>query len=176
MRAAANVAKIHAFMAALGSSVKSPGHIYLTGGATALLHGWRASTVDVDLKADPEPQGMFEAIAQLKDALDVNVELAAPDQFIPALPGWRERSSFIAAHGPVEFFHYDLYSQALAKLQRGHERDFADAQAMVARGLVEPMKLRELFATIEPALIRYPGVDAGEFRAVVEKFCQSHAT
>ena len=97
MRAAANVAKIHAFMAALGSTAKSPGCIYLTGGATALLHGWRASTVDVDLKADPEPQGMFEAIAQLKDTLDVNVELAAPDQFIPALPGWRERSSFIAA-------------------------------------------------------------------------------
>ena len=31
-----------------------------------------------------------------KDTLDVNVELAAPDQFIPALPGWRERSEFIA--------------------------------------------------------------------------------
>jgi hypothetical protein len=176
MRAAANAAKIHAFMAALGSTAKSPGCIYLTGGATALLHGWRASTVDVDLKADPEPQGMFEAIAQLKDTLDVNVELAAPDQFIPALPGWRERSSFIAAHGPVEFFHYDLYSQALAKLQRGHERDVTDAQAMVARGLVEPMKLRELFASIESALVRYPGIDAAEFRAVVEKFCQSHAT
>ena len=47
---------------------------------------------------------------------------------------------------------------------------------MVARGLVEPMKLRELFASIESALVRYPGIDAAEFRAVVEKFCQSHAT
>lgn len=176
MRAAADIAKIHAFMAALGAAAKSPGRIYLTGGATALLHGWRASTVDVDLKADPEPQGMFEAIAHLKDALDVNVELAAPDQFIPALPGWRERSSFIATHGSVEFFHYDLYSQALAKLQRGHERDFADAQAMVARGLVEPMKLQERFAAIEPALVRFPGIDPAEFRVVVEKFCHSHAT
>ena len=162
-------------MAALGSAAKSPGRIYLTGGATALLHGWRASTVDVDLKADPEPQGMFEAIASLKDTLDVNVELASPDQFIPELPGWRERSSFIAAHGPVEFFHYDFYSQALAKLQRGHERDLIDVGAMVARGLVEPMKLRELFAAIEPALIRFPGVDPVEFRAVVEKYCRSDA-
>lgn len=174
MRAAADVSKIHAFMAALGTAASSPGRIYLTGGATALLHGWRASTVDVDLKADPEPQGMFEAIASLKDILDVNVELATPDQFIPALPGWRERSLFIAAHGPVEFFHYDPYSQALAKLQRGHERDFNDARAMVARGLVEPMKLRELFAAIEPALIRHPAIDAVEFRTVVDKFCQSH--
>ena len=61
-------------------------------------------------------------------------------------------------------------------MQRGHERDVTDAQAMVARGLVEPMKLRELFASIESALVRYPGIDASEFRAVVEKFCQSHAT
>lgn len=172
MRAAADVAKVHAFLAALGQAVRGPGRIYLTGGATALLHGWRASTVDVDLKADPEPAGLFEAIAQLKQSLDVNVELAAPDQFIPALPGWRERSAFIAAHGMVEFFHYDLYSQTLAKLQRGHERDFTDARAMVVRGLVEPVKLREFFAAIEPVLIRYPGIDPVEFRTAVDTFCQ----
>lgn len=173
MRAVADAAKIHAFLAALGRAVRGPGRIYLTGGATALLHGWRASTVDVDLKADPEPPGLFEAIAELKDSLNVNVELAAPDQFIPPLPGWRERSRFIAQHGAVEFFHYDLYSQALAKVQRGHERDLADAAAMVRAGLVEPARLRELFAAIVPALIRYPAVEPGEFRAAVERFCQS---
>jgi hypothetical protein len=175
MRAAADLAKIQAFMAALGAAAKAPGRIYLTGGATALLLGWRTSTVDVDLKGDPEPQGMFEAIAQLKDTLDVNIELASPDQFIPALPGWRERSQFIAAHGQVEFFHYDLYSQTLAKLQRGHERDFTDARAMLARGLVEPRRIRDLFAAIEPALIRFPGIDPVEFRVVVDQFCQSHS-
>jgi hypothetical protein len=31
------------------------GRIYLTGGATALLYGWRSTTIDVDLKANPEP-------------------------------------------------------------------------------------------------------------------------
>ena len=54
--------------------------------------------------SDPEPPGLFEALAVLKDQLDINVELAYPDQSIQAIPGWRERSLFIARHGPVEFF------------------------------------------------------------------------
>lgn len=175
MRAVADAAKMHRFMAALGEHARGAGCVYLTGGATALLHGWRDSTVDVDLKADPEPAGLFEAIAKLKEALDVNVELAAPDQFIPEVPGWRERSPLIARHGAVEFRHYDLYSQALAKLQRAHERDVADVEAMVAAGLVQPMRLRELFTAIEPALIRFPAISPSEFRAAVEQFCGRHA-
>lgn len=43
-------------------------------------------TIDVDLKADPEPSGFFEAIAILKDELSVNIELANPSDFIPELP------------------------------------------------------------------------------------------
>lgn len=54
--------KLEALMSALGRSVKSPGRVYLTGGATALLHGWRPVTVEVVLKADPEPAGFFEAM------------------------------------------------------------------------------------------------------------------
>ena len=46
--------KLEALMVALGHGVTSEGCIYLTGGATALLHGWRAMTIDVDLRADPE--------------------------------------------------------------------------------------------------------------------------
>jgi len=53
MRAPADIAKIRAYMAGLGRTVKGSGRIYLTGGATALLHGWRSSTIDVDFKADP---------------------------------------------------------------------------------------------------------------------------
>src|SRR5512140_2978268 len=98
-------------MAELGARVGSPGRIYLTGGASALLVGWRSSTVDVDIKLDPEPAGVFEAIAQLKNELDINIELAAPDQFLPPLPDWRESSRFIARHGRIEFYHYDFRSQ-----------------------------------------------------------------
>ena len=161
-------------MAALGSRVRGGGRIYLTGGATALLHGWRAMTIDIDLKADPEPAGLFEALAVLKDELDVNVELASPDQFIPALPGWRERSIFIARHGGVEFFHYDPYAQALSKLQRSHARDLHDVQSMLHDGLIRTDRLRELFELIQPELIRYPAIDPRAFRAAVEEFSRHH--
>ncbi len=173
MRSAADAAKIEAFMVALGKAVKGTGRVYLNGGATALLHGWRGTTIDVDLKADPEPAGFFEAIASLKETLDVNIELASPDQFIPELPGWRERSRFIAKHGSIEFQHYDLYSQALAKIERGHERDRADVASMLDRELIAKDRLWELFQAIEPALIRYPAITASEFRHSVETVCFS---
>jgi hypothetical protein len=118
MRAETDKAKLEAFMTELGNHVHGPGQIYLAGGATALAYGWRATTIDIDLKPDPERPGLFEALALLKDELDINVKLAGPDQFIPAIPGWRERSLFIARHGQIDFFHYDPYGQALAKLQR----------------------------------------------------------
>ena len=159
-------------MNALGKSVCGEGCIFLTGGATALMHGWRPSTIDVDLKADPEPRGWFEALAKLKDALAVNIELACPDQFVPALPGWRERSIFIARHGSVDFYHYDLYGQALAKLERRHARDLTDVAAMSRSGLVKPAKLVELFSRIEGDLIRFPAVDAASLRDTVLAFAE----
>lgn len=175
MRAETDSSKLTEFMVQLGRRVTGAGCIYLAGGATALLHGWREATIDVDIKPDPEPDGLFEAIAMLKEELDINVELASPDDFIPAVPGWRERSLFIARHGLLEFFHYDPYGQALSKLQRGHERDLGDVRAMVKRGLVETRRLRDSFARIEPALVRYPAIDPASFRAAVEEFCHAHA-
>lgn len=174
MRPPVDLAKLEAFRVALGKSVRGEGRIYLTGGTTALMHGWRPSTIDVDLKADPEPQGWFEALAKLKDDLGINIELASPDpdQFVPALPGWRDRSIFIARHGSIDFYHYDLYGQALSKLERAHERDRADVLAMKRSGLVNPSKLTELFERIEAELIRYPGIDGRGLRAAVLQFNQ----
>lgn len=174
MRAEADKIKIQNFMAAVGARVQGEGCIYLTGGATAVLYGWRAMTIDVDLKPDPEPAGLFEALAAIKNELDINVELASPDQFIPAIPGWRERSLFIAQPGGVQFFHYDPYGQTLAKLQRGHDRDVRDVQSMLTSGLVRLDRLWEMFRQIEPQLIRYPAIDPAAFRAVVRNFCDEN--
>ncbi len=170
MRGETDRAKVEAFMVALAQRVRGPGRVYITGGGTAVLYGWRAATIDLDLKADPEPLGFFEAIAELKDSIDLNVELAAPDQFIPPLPAWHDRSVFIARHGTVDFYHYDFYAQALAKLERGHARDLADVAAMADRELVSRPKLREFFSAIEPELIRYPAIDAAAFGAAVLAF------
>src|SRR5262245_23875423 len=119
MRGFVDRSKLEEFMKRLGRAAKTPGVIYLTGGSTALLLGIREQTVDIDIKLDPEPQGVFEAIARLKESLGLNVELASPDDFLPPLPRWRERSIPILTAGKVSFRHYDLYAQALAKIERG---------------------------------------------------------
>lgn len=171
MRPPVDIARLRDFMAAMGRETKGPGRIYVTGGATALLHGWRPMTVDVDIKADPEPPAFFEAIANIKNALALNIELACPSDFIPELPGWRERSPFIARHGELDFHHYDPYSQALSKLERGHSRDLADVEAMLLDGLIVRDRLFAFFTDIEPMLIRYPALDPESFRSVVAGFC-----
>jgi len=173
MRPPVDIARLNNFMSAMGRKTKGPGRIYLTGGATALLHGWRPMTVDVDMKADPEPSGYFESIATLKNELSLNIELASPSDFIPELPNWRERSLFIARHGQIDFYHYDPFSQALSKLERGHSRDLADVDAMLRDGLIEKKLLLKLFDQIEPMLIRYPALDPQSFRDVVESFCNT---
>jgi hypothetical protein len=40
---------------------------------------------------------------------------------------------------------------------------------MLTRGLVEPTKVRELFAAIEPELFRFPAIDAEALREDVER-------
>src|SRR5262245_8826144 len=102
MRRKVTKAALQQFMKELAAAARSPGKVYFTGGATALLLGFRKQTIDIDLKLDPEPAGVFEAIAALKNRLDLNVELAAPDDFIPAATDWRERSRHISSIGPVE--------------------------------------------------------------------------
>jgi hypothetical protein len=174
MRPPADAEKIRRLLEELGRRARGPGRVYLAGGATALLIGWRANTVDVDLKLDPEPEGIFEAIAALKDDLDVNIELASPDQFLPALPDWRRRSVFIGRHGDVEFFHYDLRGQALAKLARGHDRDLLDVEAMLEHDLVSIAELRSALETVRPGLLRYPALDAAAFERRVRRFLEAH--
>jgi len=164
MRSHTTRERVERFMQRLGSAVTSEGRVYFAGGVSAVLLGWRDMTIDIDLKADPEPAGFFESLPRLKDDLDINVELACPDQFVPALPGWRDRSPFIARHGQLDFFHYDFYGQALSKLERDHPRDRLDVASMMRDGLVRAAQLRELFEEVEPALIRYPAVDSSRLR------------
>ncbi|MDQ3242798.1 MAG: hypothetical protein M3Q09_03630 [Gemmatimonadota bacterium] len=130
--------------------------------------GWRSSTIDIDLKMVPEQDELYRAIAELKESLEINIELAAPDQFIPPLPGWEERSRFILQAGRLSFYHYDFYSQALAKLERGHSRDVLDVAAMLDLELIDRERLLGYFDQIAPYLYRYPSLDAVTFRRAVE--------
>jgi len=138
--------------------------IYLTGGATAVIEGWRAATIDVDLRLEPEADELLRALPGLKERLGVNIELASPPDFIPELPGWRERSPHVLREGRVDVHHFDMYSQALSKIERGFEQDLADVREMIERGHVQPARLRELFETIAPEIYRYPAIEPAAFR------------
>jgi hypothetical protein len=172
MRARVDRARLLAFLDALGEAANAGAHAYLVGGATAILAGWRTSTVDVDLRLEPDSDAALRAIPQLKEALQINVELASPVDFLPELPGWRERSQFLGQHGHLAVFHFDFYSQALAKIERGHDIDRRDITAMLDSGLVERRRLRELFAAIEPQLYRFPAIDPAGFRRRLEAVCE----
>jgi len=149
---------------------KTPARIYLVGGATAVLFDWRDSTVDVDIKLIPDSDEILRTLPKLKENLHINIELAAPDDFIPAVPGWQERSRFIRREGSIDFFHYDFYGQALAKIERGHETDLADVKHMLEMGLIEPNRMWELFLKIEGELYKYPAINRESFHSAVQNF------
>lgn len=160
-------------MRRLGPAADEEATLYLTGGATAVLVGWRSSTVAVDLRIDEESEALLRAIQELKDELAINVELASPADFIPIPRGWEDRSPFVAREGPLTFRHFDPYAQALAKLERAHARDLEDVRALADAGLVEPPALLGYFAEIERQLHRFPAVDPRAFRRRVEEWVEA---
>ena len=62
MRELADSARIERFMRELGKAVDVEGRVYLTGGATAVLYGWRATTIDVDIKLIPDRDEILREI------------------------------------------------------------------------------------------------------------------
>jgi hypothetical protein len=169
MRRPVDSDRIRAFAREVGRHARRETKLYLTGGATAVLHGWRDMTVDIDVRFEPDDDEIFRAIAGLKDRLDLNVEFASPPDFIPELPGWRDRSPFLFREGKVDVHEFDFYSQALSKIERGFDHDLADVAAMFRDGLVERPRLRDLFSEIEADLFRYLAIDAEAFRRKVEQ-------
>jgi hypothetical protein len=105
----------------------------------------------------------------LKDDLQLNVELASPADFIPVAPDWAERSTFVAREGMLAVYHFDLYAQALAKVERAHSQDLGDVQELLARGLIERRPALDYFELIEPKLFRFPAIDPAAFRRRVEE-------
>src|SRR5437868_1963324 len=101
MREVADSDRIRRFMRLLGRAADRDGACYLTGGATAVLLGWRESTIDANLSLVPESGALLRAIQRLKDELHVNVQLASPADFIPIPAGWERRSLLEATEGAL---------------------------------------------------------------------------
>lgn len=175
MREPLTSANLQGFMIALASSAKVAAKVYFVGGATAVLLGWREGTIDVDLKMVPESDELLRSLPRLKEELRINIELSSPDDFIPELPGWQERSRFIRHEGKLTFYHYDFYAQVLAKIQRGHENDLNDVNQFFKTALVEGERLLQYFTNIENELYRYPNLDPKAFRNAVERCVKAFA-
>ena len=97
MRDVATRELIDAFLNALAREATSDTDVFLVGGTSAVVIGWRDSTMDIDLVMRPESHAMLRAIPVLKERLKLNVKLASPDQFIPIPGGWEQRSPLVAA-------------------------------------------------------------------------------
>ncbi len=175
MREPADAERIHRFMQALSAAATREATCYLTGGATAVLHGWRSTTLAVDIDLEPELDELLLALSRIKDELQINVELASPRQFIPLPAGWESRSLPAGRERLTSFRHFDPYSQTLAKLERGHAQDGEDVRSMLGSGLVDPARLRACFEEIEPQLYRFPAIDPSDFRRALEDALASSA-
>ena len=156
-------------MGELGRTVPVDVRIYFTGGATAVLRGWRELTIDVNVKLIPDRDEILREISRLKEQLNLNVDLAAPSDFIPLPAGWEARSPLIRREGNVSFHHFNPIAQALSKIERGHDQDLQDVKEMIARDLVDPEEARAQFEAIEPELYRFPAIDPTSFRDAVKR-------
>ena len=88
--------------AARRSSAGDCGHphtVDLVGGSSAVLVGWRASTRDVDVRPEPDSDELLRLLSDLKESLDINIELASPLDFLPELDGWRDRGPYVGVMG-----------------------------------------------------------------------------
>ena len=168
MREIADRQRIEAFLAALARALTVDTDVFLVGGTSAVLSGWRATTVDIDLAVRPDSDALLRALPELKERLHVNVELASPDLFLPIPAGWEARSPFVVRIGRLTVRHFDFCAQALAKIERGHARDLADVAVMLSRGLTTEAEIRAQYEQMESALYRFPAVDPPSFRRAID--------
>ena len=66
MRGLADAERLRRFLKELAREAEADGAVYLTGGATAVLLGWRESTIDADILFVPEQDATEETIELLE--------------------------------------------------------------------------------------------------------------
>lgn len=143
--------------------------VYFVGGGTALWLEWRRASIDVDVYS--EDDAVFRDIQGIKERLNINVEFARPEDFVPALKGSADRHVFIDTVGTIGFFHYDPCAQLLSKIVRGFRQDMEDARRFVSSGMVDPVRFRNLVKSIpDSAYARYPSLSRDGVEAAVTAF------
>lgn len=132
-------AGIDAFPRELGRRFAGRAVLYLAGGSMLEYEGFRSRTLDIDYRVEitAGDDGQFiQALRAAQRAVNLDVEPASPADFIPLPAGWRERSRFLVQEGGLTVYAFDTLSMALAKIERGQERDIVDVLALCQAGLL----------------------------------------
>jgi hypothetical protein len=166
---------IDAFLRELGRQFKGSGSLYLAGGAALVYEGFRPRTLDIDYRVDLVTGDDTEFIRALRGAqrvVPLNVEPASPADFIPLPAGWRDRCRFLVKEGGLSIYAFDPLSTALAKIERGHERDIDDVLALCRAGVLEVDRIAAAFEEISPRIENeaLPRVTEEDFRRKVTAF------
>jgi hypothetical protein len=143
--------------------------VYLVGGGTAVYLGWRESTIGADLSSDDD--AIFCDVQGIKERLQLNIEFARPEDFVPSLRGSNDRHISIDTIGRVGFYHYDPYAQLLSKVVRGFSRDMQDAENFVLSGMVDPGLFLSLVKRIpDRSFTKYPALSRQAVLDAVQGF------
>lgn len=147
--------RIEVFLRWLGNHYRHPARLYLVGGTSIVYEGLRRQTIDIDLSiqvAAGDHSDLLAALREARNALDVNVEEVAPSDFIPLPAGYADRHQFIGRYGELDVFHFDLYSMALSKIERGRRQDQLDVIALLESKRLNWDRLQAMYAEILPLI------------------------
>jgi hypothetical protein len=168
-------ASIDAFLRELGRRFTGRGALYLAGGSMLVYQGFRPRTLDIDyrieLTAGDDTQ-FIQALRATQRVVHLNVEPAFPGDFIPLPAGWRERSRFLVQEGGLAVYAFDPLSTALAKIERGQERDIDDVLALCRTGVLGVDQIAQAFEEIAPRIETeaLPRITELDFRRKVVAF------
>jgi hypothetical protein len=167
LRRSVDRALIERFLREVGNRYRRPGRLYLVGGTTLVYEALRTQTLDIDLAiqvADADHGELIQAIRAVRQSLDINVEEASPGHFIPLPAGYADRHVFIGTFGRLEAFHFDLYSTALSKIERGRRQDLQDVVLLLQHRRINWDDLARQYREILPQMEQKSlSRDAAEF-------------
>ena len=167
MRRGVDKAAIESFLQQLGRTFHKPARLYLVGGAALVHLGIRPGfTQDIDVQASGANEGdLIVTIQKLIERLQINIEFAAPGDFIPLPLQWEAHAQFVGRYGSIDVFYFDFYSIALSKIERGNNRDIADVKLLIQHGIIVPDELDKAYQEVLAQLGkgRYPRITPQRF-------------
>ena len=161
MRHNVTKADIEKFLDALGKSFRKPGRLYLADSAALVHFGLRpGSTMDIDVAIEaPDEDEMVMAIRKLVEKMQINVEFAAPGDFIPLPIHWMDQARYVGRYGSIDVFYFDFYSLALSKISRGNDRDLIDVKLLLQQKLITLEDLDAAYSEVLPRMGKRPYIN-----------------